>query len=234
MPKGQFQERWNNLSLGKLENNLYTYVSPTNLDFVNLQGNHPGAVHARAILGKHNEYRFKIVAMDCLQTIQPLNISHQETVQIVYGSLKSYFPGATIILIHHERKQSVDPNAIEDDAEAFAGSQAWASQAQIGIRAKARSRQDREVQLIHVKSHAGPEQPKLLLKFNDQQEATTETLAPHDAVKAAMDEYKLYCGIEGLKVKTHEMDAWIGNKLGCGEATARRRRLDLERLEAGS
>ena len=83
MPKGQFQERWNNLEVGKQDSRIWTYTSPTNLDLVNIQGNHPGAIHARGILGKHNEHRFKVVAIDCLQTIQPLNISHQETVQVV-------------------------------------------------------------------------------------------------------------------------------------------------------
>ena len=232
MPKGQFQDRWNNLKLGELGTNLYTYIAPTNIDIINPHGSHPGALHAKAIIQKHNEHRFKIVAIDCLQTIQPLNISHQETVQVVYGALKSYFHGATIILIHHERKASRDPDVIEDDAEAFAGSQAWASQAQIGLRSKAKNRKDRDVHLIHVKSHAGPEQPNIVLHFNDNQEATTADVAPHDKVKHEITEYRLMCQIEGKKLIVHEMDAWVAAKLGCGEATARRRRLDLERMEA--
>jgi hypothetical protein len=77
----------------------------------------------------------KLVVINTLRKVHDLDDKDSNSPSTVYGRFGELFPNACILFIHHDRKAQMDKdgNPIKSGAEAFAGSQAWANDAQVGL-----------------------------------------------------------------------------------------------------
>ena len=51
----------------------------------------------------------------------------------VYSRFRHLFPQAALLFVHHDRKDSTDPESHPTEDESFAGSQAWMNDVQVGL-----------------------------------------------------------------------------------------------------
>lgn len=76
-----------------------------------------------------------LVIVDTLRNTNILDENDSATPGLVYGAWKRLFPGATIFLVHHDRKlQALDgPQPERFKQETYAGSRAWLAAADVGL-----------------------------------------------------------------------------------------------------
>jgi RecA-family ATPase len=55
---------------------------------------------------------------------------------LVYGAWRHYFPDATLVFVHHNKKTPNDKRAQVNEDQMFSGSQHWADDAQVGLHIK--------------------------------------------------------------------------------------------------
>ena len=77
-----------------------------------------------------------------LVIINTLRKAHEEddkdssTPSRVYGAWRAYFPDATLLFVHHDKKRPTDKAATVDEDQMFSGSQHWANDAQVALHIK--------------------------------------------------------------------------------------------------
>lgn len=77
-----------------------------------------------------------------LVIINTLRKAHEEddkdsaTPSRVYGAWRHYFPEATLLFVHHDKKMPTDKKAKVDEDQMFSGSQHWANDAQVAFHIK--------------------------------------------------------------------------------------------------
>lgn len=174
----------------------------------------------------HRKRGYRAVFIDALRGLHTLSADSSETPHQVYRAVAQLFPGAVIILIHHDRKTKFEPGVDarqkqEMDHESFSGSQAWANHATVALKIEHRSKKGRELALIHHKSQAGPLQAPLVLRadetaslFTDAHEATSHQ------IQRILDALPADC-------PARLQDEAIAEALGCSTRTARSRRLQI-------
>jgi hypothetical protein len=159
----------------------------------------------------HARHHYDLVVVDSLRPLHTRPDTDSEVPPMVYRAVQQTFPGASVVLIHHDRKSQADET--EDQArESFSGSQAWANHATISLKIK-RTSDTKEVTLFHHKSQAGPtlETPLQLVMVGNLATAEIDVIA----------------GLEGSGLKGRALDAAIAEALGVTDRTARRRRTGL-------
>lgn len=119
----------------------------------------------------HKRRAYKVVFIDSLRTLHMLPEHSSDTVNRVYSALERLFPGATKVIVHHDRKIVPEIAALTGEekeavsVESFSGSQAWGNHAAVGI--KVHKRTTKEISLIHTKSQVGEQQPNLMLHVDE-------------------------------------------------------------------
>ena len=156
----------------------------------------------------HARGRYDLVIIDSLRPLHTRQDSDSDVPPLVYRAVQQTFPGASVLLIHHDRKSQMDES--EDRArESFSGSQAWANHATIALKIK-RTSDTQEVTLSHSKSQAGP---------------TREDLQLVMVGNYATAEVDVIAKLEGSGLKGRALDLAVAEALGVSARTARRRRL---------
>lgn len=111
---------------------------------------------------QHREHKYKVVFIDCLRNICQLDLNKDDSAPRVYDALRKIFPGASIVVIHHDKKENTDPQALRVDRETFSGSQYWVSRATVGVKVSV-PEDESEVRLIHTKTQASAKIKPLVL-----------------------------------------------------------------------
>lgn len=171
----------------------------------------------------HKERDYKVVFVDALRGIHTLDDKESDAPHQVYSALTGLFPGATIVVIHHDRKSSAEET--EDmRTESFSGSQAWINHATVGIKVAHHNRERGEISLHHTKSQASELRENLLLRVEDGFKVS------------ALHQHTLQVVKEVLKAFNNksvaEQDELIAKELRCSTRTATRRRLEYLAAEA--
>lgn len=198
-------------------------------DIVNPGSSEKGRSIYQELWTTHREKQYRMVVIDSLRCIHRMKSVEDDTPPTVYGAISTLFEGATITIIHHDKKTKLldrGQHATEHDlqelsAEAFSGSQAWINHATIGIHIK--SFGDENVSLIHTKSQAGEKQPPLILNMID---GGTIVELP---VVTGNDEVLLNIvkKLVNLGTKLTQIDKEIAKHLGVSVRSARKKRLEL-------
>ncbi len=220
-PHRVFLERVQNLAAAyEVSADFDTYFAYPGLDFEACETSAPTAQRKdkelyREITEAHRRKQYDLVIIDSLRTAHTRADKDSEVPPLVYRALQRSFPGASILLIHHDRKQPREQGGDAGGAEleSFSGSQAWANHATVTLKVSKNSRAGKQITLSHSKSQAGPLlQDDLALVSEDGIYITrTDTLIED-----------LSAG-DGLKGR--ELDKAVAKTLGISERTARRKRL---------
>lgn len=193
------------------------------IDVVNLQAPTEEARKARDLGILHQNKRYKVVFVDSLRAIHHLDDKESGNIRQVYGALASIFYGATIVIIHHERKASAEDTEEMRD-EGFSGSQALMNHATVGIRVIPQAVRKGKVKLRHVKSQAGPLQHDLELTVVDEIAKVDENAFTYADVRKVLEE------AEKRNFSAGDTDLLISERLGVSTRTARRLRKKMDEI----
>lgn len=162
------------------------------------------------------------VIVNTARKVHQLDDKDSKTPSMVYNYFKIMFPGAATLFVHHERKHSTNPDAHEVQEESFSGSKAWSNDAQVGLHLMSYKGKGGKanLRLYHVKTQISEKVRPLELKL--EEDGTTMTCHMFEEYKQV---YEIFHAWEGEK---REFDKSVSKQLGIGEATVRRRRLDIE------
>lgn len=195
--------------------NFDTYFAYPGLDFeactLGIGASKKDAELYAEITAAHKRNKYDLVIIDSLRTIHTRPDKDSEVPPLVYRAVQRSFPGASVLLIHHDRKAKQDESA-EMGLESFSGTQAWANHATVTLKVSKQGRAGKEITLQHSKSQAGPllEDPLLLVSEDGIHIRLAESF---------IEEFQQ----DGLKGR--ELDEAVAETLGVSISTARRRRL---------
>jgi len=187
------------------------------IDVVNLQAPTQEAQKARDLQTLHQNKGYKVVFVDSLRAVHNLDDKESNNARQVYGALARVFSGATVVVIHHARKDNPDETDDMRD-EGFSGSQALMNHATVGIRVVHSNKKKNQVMLRHVKSQAGPLQAALELTIKDEVACVKDDTISMQDVQEILEEAQR----RGLGAK--ETDLLISERLNVSERTGRRLR----------
>lgn len=191
------------------------------IDVVNTQATTLEASKARELEILHRNKNYKIVFVDSLRAIHNLDDKESANIRHVYGALAKLFPGASIVVVHHERKADADDT--EDmRSESFSGSQALMNHATIGIRVVSRAVRKGKIELVHIKSQAGPLQHPINLVIKDEVARIDDEKVGMLDVKKVLEEAK------SRELGATETDLLMAERLGVSSRTGRRLRKKWE------
>jgi archaellum biogenesis ATPase FlaH len=172
------------------------------------------------ILSKvHRDNKYDVVMIDSLRAIHTKDDKEATTVHSVYRALRRMFPGASILIIHHDKKSS--PEGLPGD-ESFSGSQAWVNHATVGLKISHLDKTQGHVQLEHTKSQASELVEPLKIEIKQGILAKCLTSANIDELEGYFSEHNNLEQANSLA----ELDKQVGAYFGVGERTARRRRME--------
>jgi RecA-family ATPase len=77
----------------------------------------------------YNKVKPVLVIVNTLRKSHASDDKESHVPSLVYGAWQSYFPGATILIVHHDKKEQEGQNP----DQAFSGNQAWANDAQVSL-----------------------------------------------------------------------------------------------------
>lgn len=167
----------------------------------------------------HKRRGYQVVFLDALRGLHSESDIGSEVVGKVYRGLARIFPGATVVLIHHDRKTIVDESDEMKD-ESFSGSQAWINHATVGVKVHHKSKRDNRIALRQTKSQASAIHPPMLLDLDEDGAIAKPT---HVADIAEVD--TLIAGLDP-KMSKRSLDLAISEHFGISERTARKKRLE--------
>lgn len=162
------------------------------------------------------------VVVNTARKVHQLDDKDSKTPSHVYDYFKTMFPDAATLFVHHERKRSTNPDAVEPPEESFSGSKAWSNDAQCALHLMTyRGKMNKSnLRLYHIKSQVSEKVKPLELKLHDDGTVMTSHV---------FEEYKqVYEHLHAWTGEKREFDQTVGRQLGLGEATVRRRRLHIE------
>ncbi len=173
----------------------------------------------------HNEHTPDVVFVNTVRKIHPFDDKDSKTPSVVYGFFRETFPEASVVLVHHERKRSTDPNARHHDQESFSGSKAWINDATVGLHLQ-RHRQvggKANLRLIHWKSQASPKVKDLPLRL--EPDGTNLNCHYYEEYLQIYEALNLDAGQKERRV----FDRELAQQLEISEVSVRRKRLDIEK-----
>lgn len=196
-------------------------------DIVNKIKSQDNFVTYSTLAEAHASRGYKVVFIDALRPLHNLSAEDSETPTLVYRACAQLFPGAVVVLIHHDRKTKPSPDVSgqereEMDHESFSGSQAWANHATVAIKVEHANRKRREIRLVHHKSQAGPLQPPLLIRVAERANAF------ESGTQVKQAEVRKYLEALPASISNHDKDLAIAEHFACSTRTAQRRRLEIE------
>ncbi len=168
------------------------------------------------------KYEPDFVVVNTARKVHSFDDKDSKTPSTIYNYFKLMFPGAATLFVHHERKQSTNPDAAEIPEESFSGSKAWTNDAQVALHLMTyRGKMGKSnLRLYHIKSQVSEKVKPLEMKLHDD----GTVMSSH-----VFDEYRMvYEHLHKWDGEKREFDQTVGKLLGLGEATVRRRRLHIE------
>ncbi len=163
-----------------------------------------------------------LVVINTCRKIHSFDDKDSATPARVYNYFRVMFPQAATLFVHHERKQSRDPESRENAAESFSGSKAWINDAQVGLQLVTfRPKHGKaNLRLLHWKSQVSEKVRALEMQLED------------DGTNIVCHQFEEYLGVyQLLNTKTErgpEFDKLAAELLSLSERTVRRRRNDIE------
>jgi hypothetical protein len=174
----------------------------------------------------HREKKYRVVFIDALRGVHNLPAEASETPHQVYRALSLLFPGAVILVIHHDRKtkfeRGIGIDAQEEmEAESFSGSQAWINHATVALKIAHHNKRHRQIVLSHVKSQASELQPPLMVQVQDGAGFSSVSHITNEGVQTALNQIS-------ISATAREKDRAIAEYFGVSERTARNHRLEYD------
>lgn len=196
----------------------------------------------RALKKKHNEEPYGIVVVDSLRVSHAMSAKDPETPPAVYRAMAALFPGAVVMIIHHDRKTRVEHQGsrrygktveeLEMEEESFSGSQAWADLATTTLKVtKGRGKDDGSIIVTQPKSQVGLrlEDP---LNLQAQPDAVTLALAPKVDPTDPVVEKQIRLAVDNVKrnkIKSYSaLDRSLAEQYRTSEGVARSARQKWE------
>lgn len=110
-----------------------TTLPPNQVEFVFIPGldlPNPEPALAQLLLTTYQEIKPGLVIVSPLLKAHSLDDKDSATVRAVYGWFDKHMKDSAVVFIHHEKKHSTSPDAIEIATERFSGNQNWFNLAQ--------------------------------------------------------------------------------------------------------
>jgi hypothetical protein len=164
----------------------------------------------------------RLVIVNTLRKVFKASANDSEVPSKVYDAFRAFFPLAAILFIHHDKKSAAPQFKTGEDSEDLSGSLAWLNDAQVGLHLRKNGPTPGLLRLDHTKSNVSELHPPLILElFSDGSHLSLhreKALAEAAAILALLDHTQ----------PARQLDQQLAAQLGCSEATARRRRLEVE------
>lgn len=174
----------------------------------------------RSLLRANDEVAPDVVFLNTLRKLHDMDDKDSVTPKVVYTFFRKLFPKSALVFVHHVRKQSTDPRALDRSKESFSGSNHWLDDAQVGIHLESYDSSRENLRLYHRKSQASELLRPLPLKL----ESDGSTL--HSPL---FDElFFTYELMNTWEREKNELDATVAMKFGISPSTAKKRRLAIE------
>lgn len=167
----------------------------------------------------------KVVFVNTLRKVHDLDDKESRTTKVVYSFFRKVFPGASLVFIHHMRKRSQDPKALDHAKEGFSGAKNWLNDAQVGLQLELRARGPEGLALLlhHRKTQVSEElRPMGLLLGSDGTTLSCPMVAELEAIRGLM------ASPAAAALTGRALDGMLATRLGVSPSTARRRRLALQ------
>lgn len=143
-----------------------------------------------------------LIIFDTLRKIHPYDENDNAVPSLVYGAITEIAGGASVVVIHHDRKastnqQQTDKGSEEDARESFRGARAWVDDCDLGIRL--RMRRGGKVLMDFSKLRCAP-QETMTLAMN-QETLLLEPRGPETAAEWAKEIWR--------KEKPQDTAEWV-------------------------
>jgi hypothetical protein len=165
----------------------------------------------------------EVVFINTLRKVHDLDDKESKAPKLVYSFFQKTFPGAALVFVHHTRKASTDPKAIDQSKESFSGSNHWLDDAQVGVLLEGFDGPDHNLRLWHKKSQVSRLLRPLPLKLGEDGSTLSSPL--YDEL---LKVYDFLASGKGEGLLANEIDHRLAKILECGESTAKTRRLTVE------
>lgn len=175
----------------------------------------------------HQANKYGLIVVDCLRVLHQLDDKESTTPPQVYKAFKRLFPGATVLVIHHDKKTQMDDTP---GSESFSGSAAWVNQATTTLKVTYLDRGQCHVQVEMTKSQAS-DTMAAPLKLE-----VTEGILCKSLVSSKLDDIADYLENKIDAQSFHsigELDKHVGQMFGVHPKTIQRRRKELELTRDG-
>lgn len=176
------------------------------------------------------EVKPDLVILNTLRKLHDLDDKESRTPKVVYGFFQHLFPKSTLLFVHHERKQNVDPRMLQHDQEDYSGSKAWINDAQVGLHLKPHDSKELggekkapNLNLFHVKSQVSEQLLPLPLYLEGDGTNLSSPL-----YEELLKVYEALGSEDFEGVEKQVFDDAMGKALGVSPTTAKRRRLLIE------
>ena len=108
-----------------------------------------------------------MVILNTLRKLYPGEEKDGSLPSKVYSILLGIFSPAAVIVVHHDKKSSGDPEDAADPAEAFSGHMAWLNDCQVGLHlVRAGGHVPGLMRLVHTKSQVAAMEPPRTLQLS--------------------------------------------------------------------
>src|SRR5215204_4221719 len=91
-----------------------------------------GQEEMEALIEARDKIDPEVVFINTLRKSHDLDDTTAIAPKLVYTFFQKMFPGASLVFVHHMRKSSQDPRALDHEKEGFSGSNAWLNDVQCG------------------------------------------------------------------------------------------------------
>lgn len=174
----------------------------------------------RMLVRANDEIAPDVVFLNTLRKLHDMDDKDSVTPKMVYSFFRKLFPKSALVFVHHVRKQSTDPRALDRSKESFSGSNHWLDDAQVGIHLESYDGARENLRLYHRKSQASELLRPLPLKLESDGSTLRSPL-----FEELLFTYELLNEWEDDKTT---LDAAVALKFGISVSTAKKRRLAIE------
>lgn len=172
------------------------------------------------------QYTPDLVILNTLRKIHDMDDKDSRTPKIVYAYFQYLFPHSGIVVVHHAKKDLLDPKARKIPSESFSGSQAWVNDAQVALRldrfkriSKRKKILRQNLSLAHAKSQVSRRLKPIPLVL--EPDGTNMSCSSMD------DREKVIEGL-GKGLTGSRLDQYIAEERDISEEWARHARLSVE------
>lgn len=103
----------------------------------------------------------EVIVWNTLRALTVADLSKGETVSRTYYNIRAFFPSASHLVVHHDRKESTSKDSQEIPDESFSGSAGWRDTAQVALNIwKGGVKEQKITYVRRTKSQVGPEMEK--------------------------------------------------------------------------